>query len=114
MRVTRTPTPPHFLWTAGRLYPPGAGPLPTTPALPPGGGRRTFSPPSARSSGFVVDRFWGVFGRTWAAARGVGFTVSLLIGDLAYPGTEHSERVTTAVIVAFRLRVRQLGPLEEE
>lgn len=56
---------------------------------------------------------------------GVGFTVSLLIGDLAYPETEHSERVTTAVLiasliasvaatVAFRLRVRQLGPLEEE
>jgi len=42
---------------------------------------------------------------------------SLLIGDLTYPGTEHSERVTTAAMaatVAFRLRVRQLGPLEEE
>ncbi|MEO5876805.1 MAG: Na+/H+ antiporter NhaA [Streptosporangiaceae bacterium] len=97
--------------------------------------------------GLVVGKFLGVFGGAWAAVRlglarlgddlhwrelaavailsGVGFTVSLLIGDLAYTGTEHSERVTTAVLiasliasmaatVAFRLRVRQLGPLEEE
>lgn len=31
---------------------------------------------------------------------GVGFTVSLLIGDLAYGGTAHAERVTTAVLIA--------------
>lgn len=49
---------------------------------------------------------------------GVGFTVSLLIGDLAYTGTPRNDRVTTAVLiasllasviaaVAFRIRVRQ-------
>jgi NhaA family Na+:H+ antiporter len=51
---------------------------------------------------------------------GVGFTVSLLIGDLAYTGTDRFERVTTAVLIAsliaslsaaaaFRVRVRQRG-----
>jgi NhaA family Na+:H+ antiporter len=49
---------------------------------------------------------------------GVGFTVSLLIGDLAYDGTPHLERVTTAVLIAtviagvlsailLRIRVRR-------
>lgn len=89
--------------------------------------------------GLVVGKFIGVFGGAYAAVRlgfarlgdglhwrdlaavavlaGVGFTVSLLIGDLAYTGTEHSERVTTAVLiasliasvaaaVAFRFRIR--------
>ena len=57
----------------------------------------------------------------WAAMlAGVGFTVSLLIGDLTYTGTERFERVTTAVLIAsviasvaaaaaFRVRVRQRG-----
>jgi NhaA family Na+:H+ antiporter len=49
---------------------------------------------------------------------GVGFTVSLLIGTLAYDGTPHLERVTTAVLIAtviaglsaavlLRIRVRK-------
>ncbi|GAB3656918.1 Na+/H+ antiporter NhaA [Actinocorallia lasiicapitis] len=89
--------------------------------------------------GLVVGKFLGVFAGAYGAVKlgfarlgdglhwrdlaavamlaGVGFTVSLLIGDLAYTGTEHSERVTTAVLiaslvaslcaaVAFRFRVR--------
>ncbi|GAA3214260.1 Na+/H+ antiporter NhaA [Actinocorallia longicatena] len=89
--------------------------------------------------GLIVGKFMGVLAGAYVAVRlgfarlgdglhwrdlaavamlaGVGFTVSLLIGDLAYEGTEHSERVTTAVLiaslvaslvatVAFRFRVR--------
>ncbi|GAA1553939.1 hypothetical protein GCM10009678_41120 [Actinomadura kijaniata] len=89
--------------------------------------------------GLVVGKFVGVLGGTWVAVRlglatlgedvhwrelagvamlaGVGFTVSLLIGGLAYDDPAQSERVTTAVLVAsvvasaaatavFRRRVR--------
>jgi NhaA family Na+:H+ antiporter len=91
-------------------------------------------------AGLVIGKFVGVFGGAWLAVRlglarladdlrwreiaavamlaGVGFTVSLLIGDLAYAGTARNDRVTTAVLiasvlasaiaaVAFRIRVRQ-------
>src|SRR5207245_2206164 len=91
-------------------------------------------------AGLVIGKFVGVFGGAWTAVRlgfarlgdelywreiaavavlaGVGFTVSLLIGDLAYTGTPRNDRVTTAVLlasllasaiaaVAFRIRVRQ-------
>ncbi len=90
-------------------------------------------------AGLVVGKFLGVFGGAWAAARlglatlgedlhwheiagvallaGVGFTVSLLIGGLAYTDPSQFERVTTAVLIAsvlasaaaavvFRRRVR--------
>ena len=88
----------------------------------------------------VIGKFVGVLGGAWAATRlglarlgdelhwhdlagvaalaGVGFTVSLLIGDLAYAGTIRFERVTTAVLsasviasvsaaVIFRIRGRR-------
>jgi NhaA family Na+:H+ antiporter len=82
----------------------------------------------------VVGKFVGVLGGAWTATRlgiarlgeelhwrdlaGVGFTVSLLIGDLAYAGTSRFERVTTAVLgasliasvsaaVTFRIRGRR-------
>jgi NhaA family Na+:H+ antiporter len=90
-------------------------------------------------AGLVIGKFVGVLGGAWSAVRlglarlgdelhwpdiaavavlaGVGFTVSLLIGDLAYAGTPRNDRVTTAVLiasalasviatVAFRIRVR--------
>ncbi|MFA1541622.1 Na+/H+ antiporter NhaA [Actinomadura monticuli] len=90
-------------------------------------------------AGLVVGKFLGVFGGAWAAVRlglatlgedlhwheiagvallaGVGFTVSLLIGGLAYTDPSQFERVTTAVLIAsvlasaaaavvFRRRVR--------
>ncbi|RFU41579.1 Na+/H+ antiporter NhaA [Actinomadura logoneensis] len=90
--------------------------------------------------GLVVGKFVGVLGGAWTAVRlglarlggglhwrelagvavlaGVGFTVSLLIGGLAYPDPAQFERVTTAVLIAsvtasavasaiFRHRVRQ-------
>ncbi|GII30786.1 Na+/H+ antiporter NhaA [Planotetraspora mira] len=69
--------------------------------------------------GLVVGKFAGVLGGAWLSVRlgfarisddlrwhdlaavsvlaGIGFTVSLLIGDRAYPG---SDRVTTAVLIA--------------
>jgi NhaA family Na+:H+ antiporter len=95
--------------------------------------------------GLVVGKFLGVFGGAWLAVRlglarlggelhwrdiagasalaGVGFTVSLLIGGLAYPDEARFERVTTAVLiasliastlatVAFRLRVRQRAAVD--
>lgn len=91
--------------------------------------------------GLVAGKFLGVFGGTWLAVRlglarlgdgllwrdlagvsvlaGVGFTVSLLIGGLAYADQDQVTRVTTAVLVAsaisavlatviFRIRVRRL------
>lgn len=91
-------------------------------------------------AGLVIGKFVGVFGGAWLAVQlglarlgddlhwreiagvamlaGVGFTVSLLIGGLAYPGDAQFERVTTAVLIAsliasaaatvvFRIRVRQ-------
>ncbi|WP_433330608.1 Na+/H+ antiporter NhaA [Spirillospora sp. CA-294931] len=91
-------------------------------------------------AGLVVGKFLGVFGGAWAAVKlglatlgddlhwreiagvamlaGVGFTVSLLIGGLAYTDPAQFERVTTAVLIAsvlasaaatvvFRRRVRQ-------
>ncbi|KAB2351036.1 Na+/H+ antiporter NhaA [Actinomadura rudentiformis] len=91
-------------------------------------------------AGLVIGKFVGVFGGAWMAVRlglatlgdslywreiagvallaGVGFTVSLLIGGLAYPDPAQFERVTTAVLIAsllasaaaslvFRHRVRQ-------
>ncbi|WP_034484095.1 Na+/H+ antiporter NhaA [Actinomadura oligospora] len=91
-------------------------------------------------AGLVVGKFVGVLGGAWTAVRlglaslgeglhwrelagvaalaGVGFTVSLLIGGLAYPDPAQFERVTTAVLIAslvasvaasavFRHRVRQ-------
>ncbi|NDU73985.1 Na+/H+ antiporter NhaA [Actinomadura sp. DSM 109109] len=90
-------------------------------------------------AGLLVGKFVGVFGGAWAAVRlglatlgedllwheiagvavlaGVGFTVSLLIGGLAYTDPSQFERVTTAVLIAsvlasaaaavvFRRRVR--------
>jgi Na+:H+ antiporter, NhaA family len=92
--------------------------------------------------GLIVGKFVGVLGGAWLAVRlglarlgdnmywselaavavlaGVGFTVSLLIGDLAYSNSARFERVTTAVLIAsfvaaagaacaFRIRVRQRG-----
>jgi Na+:H+ antiporter, NhaA family len=72
--------------------------------------------------GLVVGKFLGVFGGAWAAERlglarlgegllwrhlagvallaGIGFTVSLLIGGLAYTDDGQFERVTTAVLIA--------------
>ena len=58
-----------------------------------------------------------------AMLAGVGFTVSLLIGGLAYPDPSQFERVTTAVLIAslfaslaaslvFRHRVRQRARAE--
>ncbi|WP_254715691.1 Na+/H+ antiporter NhaA [Actinomadura sp. NAK00032] len=90
-------------------------------------------------AGLVIGKFLGVFGGAWAAVKlnlatlgedlhwheiagvallaGVGFTVSLLIGGLAYTDPSQFERVTTAVLIAsvlasaaaavvFRRRVR--------
>ncbi|MEU9845340.1 Na+/H+ antiporter NhaA, partial [Actinomadura sp. NPDC048032] len=90
-------------------------------------------------AGLLVGKFVGVFGGAWTAVRlglatlgedlhwheiagvallaGVGFTVSLLIGGLAYTDPSQFERVTTAVLIAsvlasaaaavvFRRRVR--------
>ena len=73
-------------------------------------------------SGLVIGKFVGVFGGAWTAVRfglatlgeelrwreiagvamlaGVGFTVSLLIGGLAYTDPSRFERVTTAVLIA--------------
>lgn len=98
-------------------------------------------------AGLVLGKFIGVFGGAWAAVRlglarlgddlhwrdlaavavlaGVGFTVSLLIGDLAYSDPARFERVTTAVLVAsflaaaaaavaFRARVRQRVRQDQE
>ncbi|MQA83083.1 MAG: Na+/H+ antiporter NhaA [Streptosporangiales bacterium] len=72
--------------------------------------------------GLVVGKFLGVFGGTFLAVRlgfarlgsglrwgdlaaiafltGVGFTVSLLIGELAYGGAARSERATAAILIA--------------
>ncbi|MDL4818211.1 Na+/H+ antiporter NhaA [Actinomadura opuntiae] len=72
--------------------------------------------------GLVIGKFVGVLGGAWAAVRvglatlgedlrwreiagvamlaGVGFTVSLLIGGLAYTDPSRFERVTTAVLIA--------------
>ena len=94
-------------------------------------------------AGLVIGKFVGVFGGAWAAVRlgwatlgedlhwheiagvallaGVGFTVSLLIGGLAYTDPSQFERVTTAVLIAsvlasaaaavvFRRRVRLRAP----
>ncbi|GAA4239405.1 hypothetical protein GCM10022254_59390 [Actinomadura meridiana] len=94
-------------------------------------------------AGLVVGKFVGVFGGAWAAVRlglatigedlhwheiggvaalaGVGFTVSLLIGGLAYTDPAQFERVTTAVLIAsvlasaaaavvFRRRARLRAP----
>lgn len=90
-------------------------------------------------AGLVIGKFVGVLGGAWTAVRlglatlgedlhwheiagvallaGVGFTVSLLIGGLAYTDPSQFERVTTAVLIAsvlasaaaavvFRRRVR--------
>ncbi|GAA2442352.1 hypothetical protein GCM10010191_68340 [Actinomadura vinacea] len=90
-------------------------------------------------AGLLIGKFVGVFGGAWLAVRaglatlgnelrwreiagvsmlaGVGFTVSLLIGGLAYTDPAQFERVTTAVLIAsllasvaatvvFRRRVR--------
>jgi NhaA family Na+:H+ antiporter len=90
-------------------------------------------------AGLLVGKFVGVLGGAWTAVRlglatlgedlhwheiagvallaGVGFTVSLLIGGLAYTDPSQFERVTTAVLIAsvlasaaaavvFRRRVR--------
>ncbi|TYC15485.1 Na+/H+ antiporter NhaA [Actinomadura syzygii] len=73
-------------------------------------------------AGLVIGKFVGVLGGAWAAVRlglatlgedlhwqeiagvallaGVGFTVSLLIGGLAYTDPSQFERVTTAVLIA--------------
>ncbi|MEU6034392.1 Na+/H+ antiporter NhaA [Actinomadura sp. NPDC047616] len=73
-------------------------------------------------AGLVIGKFVGVLGGAWAAVRfglatlgeelhwreiagvamlaGVGFTVSLLIGGLAYTDPAQFERVTTAVLIA--------------
>jgi Na+:H+ antiporter, NhaA family len=72
--------------------------------------------------GLVAGKFAGVFGGAWASVRlgfarmspeltwpalasvsllaGIGFTVSLLIGDLAYSEPGRSDRVTTATLIA--------------
>ncbi|MUN38064.1 Na+/H+ antiporter NhaA [Actinomadura sp. NEAU-AAG5] len=96
-------------------------------------------------AGLVIGKFVGVLGGAWAAVRlglatlggdlhwreiagvamlaGVGFTVSLLIGGLAYTDPSQFERVTTAVLIAsvlasaaatvvFRRRVRQRARLD--
>ncbi|TDD81183.1 Na+/H+ antiporter NhaA [Actinomadura rubrisoli] len=96
-------------------------------------------------AGLVIGKFVGVFGGAWTAVRlglatlgedlywreiagvamlaGVGFTVSLLIGGLAYTDPSQFERVTTAVLIAsilasaaatvvFRRRVRQRARLD--
>ena len=98
-------------------------------------------------AGLVIGKFVGVFGGAWTAVRfglatlgeelhwreiagvallaGVGFTVSLLIGGLAYPDPAQFERVTTAVLIAsliasvaasmvFRHRVRQRARIDDE
>ncbi|MDF5754862.1 Na+/H+ antiporter NhaA [Spongiactinospora sp. TRM90649] len=98
-------------------------------------------------AGLVVGKFIGVFGGAWLAVRlglarlssdlswrdmaavsllgGIGFTVSLLIGDLAYGGDPaRSGAVTTGVLAAsltasvlaavlLRLRIRSRGRAEE-
>jgi Na+:H+ antiporter, NhaA family len=70
----------------------------------------------------LVGKFAGVFGGAWASVRlgfarlspelswpdiasvsllaGIGFTVALLIGDLAYSEPMRSDRVTTAILLA--------------
>jgi Na+:H+ antiporter, NhaA family len=70
----------------------------------------------------LAGKFAGVFGGAWAAVRlgfarlspelnwpdiasvsllsGIGFTVALLIGDLAYSEPVRSDRVTTAILIA--------------
>jgi NhaA family Na+:H+ antiporter len=70
----------------------------------------------------VIGKFVGVFAGAWASVRlgfarlspdlnwqdiasvsllsGIGFTVSLLIGDLAYSEPLRSDRVTTAILIA--------------
>jgi NhaA family Na+:H+ antiporter len=70
----------------------------------------------------LVGKFVGVFGGAWASVRlgfarlspelswpdiagvsllsGIGFTVALLIGDLAYSEPMRSDRVTTAILIA--------------
>jgi NhaA family Na+:H+ antiporter len=97
-------------------------------------------------AGLVIGTFLGVFGGAWAAVRlglanlgedlhrheiagvallaGAGFTVSLLIGGLAYTDPSQFERVTTAVLIAsvlasaaaavvFRRRVRARARTKE-
>ncbi|WP_131737225.1 Na+/H+ antiporter NhaA [Actinomadura roseirufa] len=76
-------------------------------------------------AGLVIGKFVGVLGGAWTAVRlglatlgeelhwreiagvallaGVGFTVSLLIGGLAYTDPSQFERVTTAVLIASLL-----------
>jgi len=73
-------------------------------------------------AGLVLGKFLGIFGGAWLAVRlrlarlspelswrdlaavaslgGVGFTVSLLIGNLAFGGAGHVAHVTTAVLIA--------------
>lgn len=73
-------------------------------------------------AGLVLGKFLGVFGGAYFSVRfgfarlgrdlhwrdigavslltGVGFTVALLIGDLAYGGTGRSETVTAAILIA--------------
>ena len=73
-------------------------------------------------AGLVAGKFLGVFGGAYLAVRlgfarlgndlhwrdiaavsvlaGVGFTVSLLIADLAYGGTARAEHVTAAILIA--------------
>ncbi|MFD0854503.1 Na+/H+ antiporter NhaA, partial [Actinomadura adrarensis] len=91
-------------------------------------------------AGLVIGKFVGVLGGAWLSVKvglatlgeglvwrelagvallsGVGFTVSLLIGGLAYTDPAQLERVTTAILIAsvvasagativFRIRARQ-------
>jgi NhaA family Na+:H+ antiporter len=89
-------------------------------------------------AGLVLGKPVGVFGATWLVARfsratldedlawvdvlglavlgGIGFTVALLIGDLAFAGTEQAESaklavltasVTAALLAAVLLRARE-------
>jgi Na+:H+ antiporter, NhaA family len=73
-------------------------------------------------AGLLAGKLAGVFGGAWASVRlglarispeltwpvmagasllaGIGFTVSLLIGELAYSEPERSDRVTTAILIA--------------
>lgn len=82
-------------------------------------------------AGLVVGKFAGVFGGTWLTARltraelspdlrwgdvagvaflsGIGFTVSLLIADLAFAGDERLEHVKVAVLTASVLAALLAG-----
>ncbi len=96
--------------------------------------------------GLVVGKVVGIFGTTWLVARfthatldaslrwldvlgvallgGIGFTVSLLIGELAFAGSEQAEHVTVGVLtgsvvaallasVLLRSRNRRYRQVEE-